>query len=94
MRFIAEFVVEVIDPTTAASYTMDWAQDGDNIAMLPYPDVRSQMEAAVSQAFGSTFGTPEETGFRWVGGTVFARQRVGDVHPAVTLPEIPVLPED
>ena len=98
MRFVAEFEVEVVDPTTAAEFTFDFGHDADGeVVMMPYPDQESQMRAAVGMALTQgliAFGP--RAGFKWLsGGGPFARAvDEHGYHPEMTVPMMPARRND
>lgn len=98
MRFIAEFEVEIIDPTAAAAYTMDWGRDeAGNPEMQPYTTVEDQMRAAVSQAFSEGMADHgPRAGFKWWSGSVHTRplDNAGENHIELDLPSMPARRDD
>lgn len=98
IRFLMDLEVEVVDPTAAAAYTMDWGRDesGEPV-MMPYSNQADQMHAAVSQLLTQTLANDgAQAGVKFVSASLLPRQLSddGQAYLPVTLPRLPARNDD
>lgn len=98
IRFLMDLEVEVVDPTAAAAYTMDWGRDesGEPV-MMPYSNQADQIRASVSQLLGQTLANEgARAGVKPLGASLLLRHlsEDGQTYLPVTLPSMPARNDD
>lgn len=97
VRFVYEFELEVVDPTTTAAFSFDIGVDeAGNLGMVPFDNVADQLQVVLTQVLSETLrDRGPEFGIKWMGGPVLARYRCPEGwYPERTLGEMPGRADD